>query len=283
MSRANDHLTTPCALKFSASVTFLCPDRPAAEYAPTLARAGFSAVEFQRTPNGGAAAHVTALRNEGLSVALLNIDVGDFIEAGAGLSGAPHRQDDFLLALKAAANDASTLGADIVNVGPARVLPGMNRRACLNQLRDNVRRSCETLAPLGIRVAIEALNTRDYANLLIDSPDAALELIDSVGHPNAVLQYDIYHAAVDGRNVESDLRRFAGRIAHVQFADAPGRHQPGTGTLPLDDYFTVLYEAGYLGYIGAEYIPTGRYDSSCAWLERYRRFNSPSSQNRSSK
>ena len=41
----------------------------------------------------------------------------------------------------------------------------------------------------------------------------------------------------------------------VDGADAPGRHEPGTGTADLDGWVRQLRELGYDGWIGLEYAP----------------------------
>jgi hydroxypyruvate isomerase len=235
-----------------------------------LAAAGFDAVEFQRLRPGDADMHAPHLRRVGLAVALVNLDVGDFAAGGPGIAGAPARADEFAAALKEGYRNALALGARIANVGPARVLPDMEREACLAQLRDNLLRARDLLSPHGIAVSIEALNSRDYPDLLIRNPDEAWEFIERLDDPSVVLQYDIYHAAIDGRDVNADLARFATRLGHVQFADAPGRHQPGTGCLALEEHFSKLASCGYQGFVGAEYFPSSTYDASLDWLTRYR-------------
>jgi hydroxypyruvate isomerase len=235
-----------------------------------LAAAGFDAVEFQRLGPGDADRHAPYLRRFGLAVALVNLDIGDFATGGPGIAGAPARADEFAAALKEGYRNARALGARIANVGPARVLPDMQRETCLAQLRDNLMRARDLLSPHGIAVSIEALNSRDYPDLLIRNPDEAWEVIEELDDPRIVLQYDIYHAAIDDRDVNADLARFAPRLGHVQFADAPGRHQPGTGCLELDENFSKLASGGYQGFVGAEYFPSGSYDASLDWLARYR-------------
>jgi hydroxypyruvate isomerase len=83
------------------------------------------------------------------------------------------------------------------------------------------------------------------------------------------MQYDIYHAAASSRDIPADLKRFARQLVHVQFADHPGRHEPGTGSLPLAEYFELLGQIGYCGYLGAEYKPNRALDESLGWIRAY--------------
>ena len=83
--------------------------------------------------------------------------------------------------------------------------------------------------------------------------------------------FDIYHLASNGDDVNRAIAAYAGRVAHVQIADAPGRGEPGTGQLDLDGYLSRLERAGYAGWVGLEYKPTVPTVDSLAWLPRERR------------
>lgn len=273
MNSLSRHAARLANLRFSASVTFLCPNEIPLEYSRALSEAGFSAVEFQLLSPGTAQLHAPHLQASGLAVALMNMEIGDFGMGGPGLSGSPKRAAEFEEALARARIDAATLGTRLLNLGPARVLPGMRRDECTRQFTDNICRAREMFAPMGISVAVEALNSRDYPDVLIRQPEEALELIDKIGGSGVVLQYDIYHAAVDGRDIESDILRFSEHLGHVQFADFPGRHEPGTGNLPFKDIFESLSRTGYQGYVGAEYSPVAAYRASFDWLSSFRRIS----------
>jgi hydroxypyruvate isomerase len=64
-------------------------------------------------------------------------------------------------------------------------------------------------------------------------------------------------------------------VGHVQIADAPGRHEPGTGKLELDRYLRDLQAAGYAGYVALEYVPSASTEESFGWLPRERRSAGP--------
>jgi hydroxypyruvate isomerase len=67
------------------------------------------------------------------------------------------------------------------------------------------------------------------------------------------------------------LRRYAPLIRHVQIADVPGRHQPGTGQQPIEAFLDELDTMGYDGFVGLEYRPQGTTEESLSWLEARRR------------
>jgi hydroxypyruvate isomerase len=67
---------------------------------------------------------------------------------------------------------------------------------------------------------------------------------------------DLYHLAVNGDDVDATIREHGSRIAHVQVADVPGRHRPGTGELALREQLAAIAAKGYRGHIALEYVPT---------------------------
>ena len=101
----------------------------------------------------------------------------------------------------------------------------------------------------------------------------ALAVIDRVAAaPNVGLLADLYHLAVNGDDVDEVIADHADRIAHVQIADAPGRNEPGTGTLPLRAAARrPRRPTGYAGWVGLEYKPAGASADSFGWLPRERR------------
>ncbi|RTL36451.1 MAG: hydroxypyruvate isomerase, partial [Rhodocyclaceae bacterium] len=112
----------------------------------------------------------------------------------------------------------------------------------------------------------EPLNSRDTLGFMVDRTVPALALLDAAERPNLFLQYDIYHAQV----MEGDLARTLGthlpRIGHIQLADNPGRHQPGTGEINFPFLFKHLRGLGYGGWIGCEYVPSGATEDSFGWM-----------------
>jgi len=101
---------------------------------------------------------------------------------------------------------------------------------------------------------------------------AVIERVErSHGTTNLALLADLYHLTVNGDELSSVVAEQAVRIGHVQIADAPGRGEPGTGSLDLDEHLTALEATGYQGWVGLEYKPTEATEASLDWLPRQRR------------
>ena len=96
-----------------------------------------------------------------------------------------------------------------------------------------------------------------------------MRLFEEVDHPNLWLQYDIYHMQIMEGNLTKTILAHLPRIAHIQLADNPGRHEPGTGEINFANLFRFIDEADYKGWIGCEYIPTGKTEDGLQWIKPY--------------
>jgi hydroxypyruvate isomerase len=153
----------------------------------------------------------------------------------------------------------------LVGITPAGVAPDKVHAT----LVDNLRFAAGALARENLRLLVEPLNSQDVAGFhLVHSADA-LALFDQVGHPNLWLQYDIYHMQIMEGNLTRTIRDHLPRIAHLQLADNPGRHEPGSGEIHYPNLLRFIDEAGYTGWIGCEYVPAGRTEDGLAWAKPY--------------
>jgi hydroxypyruvate isomerase len=116
---------------------------------------------------------------------------------------------------------------------------------------------------------VEPINHYDIPTFFLNRTDDTLRLLDEVGLPNVRVQYDIYHAQREEGELTATFRKHLARIGHIQIADNPGRHQPGTGEINFPFLFRQLDECGYAGWIGLEYIPSPNTAASLAWLREY--------------
>jgi hydroxypyruvate isomerase len=137
----------------------------------------------------------------------------------------------------------------------------------LDTLHANLSYVADKLAGIGVKTVFEALNTRLFPGALIHSTRQMLEVMDVVNHPNLSMEYDMYHMAVMGEDLASDLRNYSEQMGHIQFADYPGRGQPGSGDLDIFGLLAMVRKAGYGDWIGAEYHPRGSTEESLAWMQ----------------
>ncbi len=253
-------------LRFAANLSLLFADAPFLDRFERAARAGFAAVECQ-FPYAAPAAEIRArLDDLGLRMVLHNLPAGDWGAGDRGLAGLPQRQGEFRAGVARAIAYAHALGVTQLNclagVAPAGAEPALLHRT----LVDNLRFAARALAAEGLRLLVEPINAFDVPGFLVTRSTQALALLDEVGEPNTALQYDVYHAQRSEGELGATLARHLERIAHVQVADNPGRHEPGTGEIRFEFVFSELQRLGYGGWIGCEYLPAGRTEDGLGWI-----------------
>lgn len=104
---------------------------------------------------------------------------------------------------------------------------------------------------------LENLNSRvDHIGTYLDTVPECLDILDEVSSPKVKALFDLYHSLVmDERSTDVLTNRLA-HVGHVQIADVPGRHEPGTGSVDWRQQLTALRDLGYTGRLGLEYSPT---------------------------
>jgi len=108
----------------------------------------------------------------------------------------------------------------------------------------------------GVVYNLEPLNTKvDHPGYPLPRVEDAVRLLEQVGSLRIKLLLDVYHAQVQEGNVIGLIRQFHPHIGYVHVADAPGRHEPGTGEIDFPAVAQALAESGYCGTIGLEAFP----------------------------
>lgn len=253
-------------MKIAANLSMLFSEIPLLERIQAAAAAGFDGVEIQFPYEVAAIRLKEALQRAGMPLVLINLPAGDLMSGGAGLAAVPSRQAEFDLALQEALTYAAMTRPMCVNVLPGRLTSGLLRDEALATLVANLRKAAEAFQCMGIRVLCEAINPFDMPGFLINTPEHLDQLLRAVDHPNCLAQLDLYHMARQGLDIEAGIGLLAGRIGHVQFADCPGRGEPGSGEMDFPALLKRLQSSGYEAWLGAEYKPTKPIVESLGWM-----------------
>ena len=253
-------------LRFAANLSMLFTEAPFLDRFALAARAGFAAVECQFPYEAPAAEIRARLDDHGLAMVLHNLPAGDWAAGDRGLAGLPHRVDEFRAGVPRAIAYAHALGVTQVNCLAGISPPGADADTLHRTLVENLSFAARAFAAEGLKVLVEPINTFDMPGFLVNRTAQAVALLDDVGESNAFVQYDAYHAQRMEGELAGTLARFLPRIAHVQVADNPGRHEPGTCEIRFDFLFAELERLGYDGWVGCEYRPAGRTQDGLAWL-----------------
>ncbi|EAQ03823.1 Xylose isomerase-like TIM barrel protein [Pseudooceanicola batsensis HTCC2597] len=246
--------------RFCANLSFLWKDLPLPARISAAAEAGFSGVEILFPYDDPVPEVRDALARTGLPLVLINCPPPNYAGGDRGFAAVPglggRFRSDFLRALRY----ARALGVEHLHI-MSGAAEGAEAEACLV---DNLAWACAE-AP-GQSLTIEPINGADMPGYFMNDFDLALRVIDRVGAANLGLQFDAYHAHRITGDLLGTWARAAPRVRHVQFADHPGRHEPGTGEVDLGAFFERLDADGFAGWVSAEYVPSSSPEASLGWM-----------------
>jgi hydroxypyruvate isomerase len=255
-------------MKVAANISVLFRELPVLDRFAAARAAGFDGVELQFPYDQPLAELARAHADCGLPTALIN---GPVIRDRHpyGICARPEMRATFREQLPLIAAYASALGAPRVHLLAGVLAEPDEAGDCWNTYADNLLLAAGFLGREGIRVTIEPINAVDAPGYLLSDFDDALSMIERC-RGRVGLQFDVYHAARMRLNPAAELARRLPVVEHVQFADAPGRHEPGSGRVDFGPVLEVLRAARYSGWVSAEYSPSTTTDASLAWLAEWR-------------
>ncbi|NJN16617.1 MAG: TIM barrel protein [Oscillochloris sp.] len=255
--------------RFAANLSLLFTEAPLIERFERAAAASFTRVEIQFPYELAPKAFAAALARNKQELVLFNLPAGDWAAGDRGIAAHPERVDAFRAGVQQAIGLAREVGCPRLNLLAGLRDPRLPLDAQRRTLRDNIRYAAEALAQHHLTLVIEALNQYDLPGFLLSSSHESLGLIAAVGRPNVRLQYDVYHMQRGEGELAGTIARNLDRIGHIQIADNPGRHEPGSGEINFRFLLPYLDTIGYDGIVSLEYIPAGDTLAGLGWLEEH--------------
>jgi hydroxypyruvate isomerase len=256
--------------KFAANLTLLFTEQPFLDRFEVAANAGFKGVEYLFPYDFEPAELKTRLDANGLEQVLHNLPAGDWAGGERGIAVLPDRVDEFREGVEQAVTYAKILGAPRLNCLPGILPDGADPAVARQTLVDNLKFAAARLAREDIKLVTEPVNTDDIPGMFLNNTEQAVAIIGDVGSDNLYLQYDIYHMQKMEGNLAATIEANLKLIDHIQLADNPGRHEPGTGEIDYPFLFAHLDALGYDGWIGCEYNPKGETGAGLGWLAEAR-------------
>ncbi|MEL1135659.1 hydroxypyruvate isomerase [Desulfitobacterium sp. THU1] len=252
-----------------ANLSFLFTDLPLLDRFEAAKAAGLKRVEFMFPYDYEPAELKEALEINGLELVLFNLPAGNWDAGERGIALDPSRQQEFQAGVAKAITFAQALQVKQVNCLVGKALPDQSTEVLWSTLIANIRYAAEHLQSVGVKLLVEPLNHLDAPGFFLNTTDDVLNVISASESDNVFLQYDTYHAAREGEDLLQVLRDKLPQIAHIQIADNPGRHQPGTGELDYHTFFKTLEEVGYPFAVAMEYVPQSDTVTSLAWIKDF--------------
>jgi hydroxypyruvate isomerase len=256
-------------LRLAANLTMLYTELEFLDRFEAAARSGFHGVEYLFPYSYGIAQLAERLREHGLTQVLHNLPAGNWATGERGIACHPDRVNEFREGVDRAIEYATALGCRQVNCLAGVAPSGVSADRLRETLIGNLQFAADKLARARIRLLIEPINTRDIPGFYLSRTAQALEIMDAVGSENLWLQYDIYHMQVMEGDLATTIAKHLGRIAHLQLADNPGRHEPGTGEINYPFLLQFIAKIGYSGWIGCEYKPETTTVAGLGWTKPY--------------
>jgi hydroxypyruvate isomerase len=266
-------------LPYLANCSMLFTERPLLERPAAAADAGFAAIElwwpWPESPvpsDREVDALIASVENAGVQLVGLNFFAGRLTGPHAGVLSIPARSQEFRDNLEVAVGVGDRLGVSAFNA-----LYGVRVDDVAPQEQDelaveHLALAAAAAARIGAGVLVEPVSgPKPYPLRTAADVIAVLDRVHATGHTNVGFLCDLFHLANNGDDLAAAIASYAGRVAHVQIADCPGRGEPGTGELDLDRHLADLQARGYAGWVGLEYTPTTTTEESLTWLPVARR------------
>jgi len=255
--------------KLCANLSLLYTDIDFMDRFAAAAKSGFKGVEYLFPYAYPKEQLAEALARNKLVQVLHNLPAGDWAKGDRGTACQPDRVGEFQEGVGKAIEYATALGCKQVNCLAGLAPQGVAADKVRATFVANLKFAAEKTKAAGIRLVTEPVNNRDVPGFYLNRSQQALEIMDEVGSENLWLQYDIYHMQVMEGHLAKTIEANLARINHMQLADNPGRHEPGTGEINYPFLFDWIDRIGYKGWIGCEYNPQAGTAEGLAWAKPY--------------
>ncbi len=251
--------------RLAANLTYLFTEVDFYDRFDEAAHAGFRGVEHQVPYAYDRDAIAERLDRNRLQMVLINLPMGDPQAGDAGIACLPGREGEFREGVELGIEYALALGCPRLNCIAGIAPEGIARERLLEIFVENLRHAAGRLAENGLTLLIEPINSRDRPGFLVSRSEEAVSIIEAVGAGNLYLQFDVYHTQIMQGDIVRTFEAQQRWIRHVQIADNPGRHEPGTGELNIPFILDALDGMGYEGWVACEYAPSTTTVASLAW------------------
>ncbi len=209
------------------------------------------------------------LNENNLEQVLFDLPAGDWENGDRGIAVDPNRKNEFKDGVGLALEYAEVLNPKNLTCLVGKIPNNVSDNQARSILIENLSYASAETKKAGIKLLVEPINTLDIPGYWLHNTKEAIEIIKEVNSSNLLLQYDIYHMQIMEGNIINTISNNLNMIGHMQLADNPGRHEPGTGELNYPIIFEELDKMGYKGWIGCEYVPIGDSKPGLVWADSF--------------
>lgn len=247
-------------MKFSICAETVFTDISFEDRLPKIKELGFDGIEFWASGDK----NIDSLAK---TTSELGFSIGVFSGQRAGTTFRPEDRESYIAEVKGNIEKAKKLNCKTLMLltDPLESDGSVKETYPEIPFDKKVDETVETLKQLAaiaeendINLVLEPLNTKvDHPGCFLSSSAVGFEIIERVNHPRMKLLYDIYHMTMMEDDAAAVIAEKVDQIGHIHIADAPGRHEPGTGNIDYPRLLNLLKEKNYSGFIGFEFFPKG--------------------------
>ena len=163
-------------------------------------------------------------------------------------------REGFLADIRASLDVAKRLNARHATVVTGFLDPRIPVDIQTARVIDTMRRAGDIVAPHGLTLVMEPLNTRvDHPGVFMQSIAQGFAVARGVNSPAVKILADLYHEQIQSGNLTRAMDSCWTEIGYIQFGDNPGRKEPGTGEVNYHHLVGWLRARRYAGVIGMEH------------------------------
>ena len=256
-------------VKIAANLTMMFGEHEFMDRFAAAARCGFDGVEYLFPYEYPAEAIREQLEANGLEQVLFDFPAGDWSAGDRGIAVQPDRVGEFQDGVGKAVEYAKVLGCERLTCLAGIPDNGTDPAVAERTMVRNLQFAADAADRIGAIVLVEPLNTRDVPGTFVSTSSHGVRLVRATVRENVRLQFDVYHTQIMEGDIATKFSTLLPMIGHVQIADNPGRHEPGSGEINYPFVLDHIANSGYDGWIGAEYVPAKDTESGLGWAKQY--------------
>ena len=253
-------------LRFDVNLSYLFTEKPFFDRFQMARDAGFTHVEFGDVLELDQKTVIKAIEDSGATVVQYNVANGNTAAGERGFTCRPDRRPEWRSALLHALEIAEQIHPIQINSLVGNHTPGLSQHDLILVLGENLRWISPHLERAGIPLMLELLNRQDHPHYLLHNTSDMLSVLQAVHSPWIRFQFDFYHIQRSDGDLINRFYSCLPHIGHVQIADNPGRHEPGTGEINFHSVLGAIQRSEYNRFVGLEFTPARDTESSLAWL-----------------
>lgn len=254
------------SLRYAANLSMLWSEREPLSRFDAAAAAGFQGVEMLFPQELGVDEVVMALERNKLQMVLFDLNAGDWGAGERGIAILPDRVDEFRDKARDDLAFARRLQTGMLAVLAGRRPGSVFLESADTTLIENLQFVADLPEASDVVLTVEAINGHDVEGFHVQTVAHAARIIRRVDRSNVRMQFDQYHVCRQDQDPLVEFMRYRELVAHVQIADAPGRHEPGSGKAPIAAFLELLESMRYPGHVGLEYHPSSKEGAALDWL-----------------